>query len=348
MLRRRNPLMGNVLSAVGLGIISIALFAATRCYVLVLPEVGLACALAAATAAAVIAIRFDAKEVAAFGLIAALIAPPVVGASPTTLTLLFVAVTLVGTTAIALFRTWPYLPPLAFILAAPQLASWLVGDPDPAQALVALAGFWVINIVAAAGEEVRIRRDDLRPSSATLVLANATFLLWGGYVVLVGDLEPWLGTFIALASLAHLLLGGWFLARQGLEHLFGNLVAGTGVACSRSRRSSSSARRSCPLAWAAEAVALAWLAVRRRHRWSARGAGPRRARPHPPRRRSSTRCGSPASGGRPASRRRSSTRRPARWRPCWPRSPWRWRWCPVRWIRSALAGAGILLARLRR
>ncbi len=269
MLARHNRLMGNVLSAVGLGIISIALFAATRLYALVPPEVGLAGALVAAIAAAVIAIRFDAKEVAAFGLIAALIAPPVVGASPTTLTLLFVAVTLVGTTAIALFRTWPYLPPLAFILAAPQLASWLMGDPEPVQAIVALAGFWLVNVVAAAGEEIRIRRDDLRPSSATLVLANATFLLWGGYVVLGGDLAVWRGTFIAVASLAHLLLGGWFLARQGLGHLFGNLVAGTGVALLAIAAFVQLGAAAVPVAWAAESVALAWLAVRRRHTWSA-------------------------------------------------------------------------------
>ncbi len=272
MLARRNRLMGNVLSAVGLGIISIALFAATRLYGLVNPEVGLACALAAATAAAAVAIRFDAKEVAAFGLIAALIAPPVVGASPTTLTLLFVGVTLIGTTAIALFRTWPYLPPLAFILAAPQLASWLMGDPVTAQALIALAGFWLINIVAAAGEEMRIRRDDLRPSSATLVLANATFLLWGGLVVLSGDLAVWRGTFIAVESIAHLVLGGWFLSRQGVEHLFGNLVAGTGVALLAIAAFVQVGAAVVPLAWAAESVALAWLAVRRRHRWSAAAA----------------------------------------------------------------------------
>ena len=216
-----------------------------------------------------IAIRYDAKEVAAFGLVAALIAPPVVGASPTTLTLLFVAVTLVGTTAIALFRTWPYLPPLAFVLAAPQLGSWLAGDPVPVQAIVALAGFWLVNIVAAAGEEVRIRRNDLRPSSATLVLANATFLLWGGYVVLDGDSAAWLGTFIAVASLAHLLIGAWFLVRQGLEHLFGNLVAGTGVALLAIAAFVQLGAAVVPLAWAAEAVALAWLAVRRRHKWSA-------------------------------------------------------------------------------
>ena len=81
----------------------------------------------AAIAAAVVAIRFDAPAVAAFGLVSALIAPPLVGASPTMVTLLFVAITLVGTTAVSLFRSWRWLPALAFVLAAPHLASWLVG-----------------------------------------------------------------------------------------------------------------------------------------------------------------------------------------------------------------------------
>jgi uncharacterized membrane protein len=271
-LARRNQLMGNVLAAVGLGIISIALLAATRLYDLLPPEVGLAGALVAAMAAAAIAIRYDARIVAAFGLIAALASPPLVGASPTVITLAFVAVTLVGTTVIALFRSWRWLPPLAFVLSAPQLASWLNGDPDVPQAMVALAGFWLINVVAAAGEEVRVRRDDLRPSSATLVLADAVFLLWGGFAVLSGDLGPWRGTFIALASLAHLAVGVWFLRRQGLEHLFGNLVAGTGVALLALAAFVQLGAPAVPVAWSAEAVALAWLAVRRMHRWSALAA----------------------------------------------------------------------------
>ena len=271
-LSRANALMGNVLTAVGLGIFSIALYAATRAYALVDPEVGLFGALVAAIAAAAIAIRFDAREVAVFGLIAALAAPPVVGAPANLLTLGFVAVTLVGTTTIALFRSWRWLPPIAFVLAAPQLASWLLGDPDPAQALVALGGFWLVNIVASAGEEARVRRDDLRPSSATLVLANATFLGWGGFQILGGDLETWRGTFTGVASLAHLLVGGWFLRRQGLEHLFGNLVGGTGVALLAIAAFVQLGAPAVPLAWAAEAAALAWLAVRRRHRWSAMAA----------------------------------------------------------------------------
>lgn len=268
-LVRGGRLMGNVLTAVGIGIISVALFAATRLYSLVPPEAGLAGALLVAVAAAVIAVRLDVREVAALGLVAALVAPPVVGASPTLLTLGFVAVTLVGTTAIALFRSWRWLPPIAFVLAAPQLASWLMGEAVEGQALVALAGFWLVNVVAAAGEEVRVQRDDLRPSSATLVLANGTFLLWGGFVTLHGDLEMWRGVFLASASAAHLLLGAWFLRRQGLEHLFGNLVAGTGVALLTIAAFVQLGAPAVPLAWALEAAALAWLAVRRRHRWSA-------------------------------------------------------------------------------
>ena len=269
---RRNPLVGNVLTAVGLGIVSIALFAATRAYGLVPPELGLLGALLAAIAAAAIAIRYDAREVAVFGLIAALIAPPLMGASPTTLTLLFVAVTLVGTTAIALFRSWRWLPSIAFVLAAPQLAGWIVGGADTVWAMIALAGFWLVNVVAAGGEEVRIRRDDLRPSSATLVLANAAFLTWGGYAVLTGDAHAWLGSFIAVAAAAHLSVGGAFLYRQGLRHLFGNLVAGTGVALLALASFVQLGAALVPVAWAAEAAALAWLAARRTHVWSALAA----------------------------------------------------------------------------
>ena len=48
--------------------------------------------------------------VAAFGLIAVLAAPPLLGAPPDVVTLAFVAVVLVGTTGIALWRSWPWLP----------------------------------------------------------------------------------------------------------------------------------------------------------------------------------------------------------------------------------------------
>jgi uncharacterized membrane protein len=271
-LSREDRLLGGVLAGVGIGVLEVAIFAATSLYHLLPAEAGLLGALAIAVAAAAVAIRFDVRAVAAYGLVAALVAPPLVGAPPTLLTLGFLAIVLAGTTAIALFRTWSWLPPIAFLLTAPQLGSWIIGTPDVVPALTAIAGFWFVNLVAAAGEEVRIRRDDLRPSSAGLVVADAVFLVWGGLAMLSGTLEPWRGLFVLLAALTHLAVGTWFLQRQGWQHLFGNLVAGTGAALVAV---AALVQLDAPVvagAWAAEAVALTWLAVRRRHRWSALAA----------------------------------------------------------------------------
>ena len=262
-------ILGHVLVAVGLAIVSLALLAATRLYGLVPVEWGLAGALVAAVAAAAIAVRHDSQLVAGFGLISVLAAPPVLGASPTLVTLLFVAVTLVGTTGVALFRTWTWLPPLAFVLAAPQLASYVAGDAPIGQALVAIAGFWLVNTVAAGGEETRHATDRLRTTTVTLLLAAAAFTVWAGFTVLSGPDERWRGSFLAALALAHLALGLIFLVRNGDRHPFGLVVFATGVASLTMAVPVQFGGPPVPIAWAAEAVALAWIAVLRRHPYSA-------------------------------------------------------------------------------
>ncbi len=275
-LLRGNSLMGHVLTAIGLGVFTIAIMAATRLYELIPPGAGLALALFASIAAAVIAIRTDSRAIAAFGLVAALVAPPLLGASPDLLTLAFVATVLVGTTVIALFRSWAWLPPVAFLLSAPQLALWLIGEQNAWFALVALTGFWALNVVAAGGEEVRVRRNDLRPTSATLALMNAVFLAAGLLVVFDGDLEPWRSTAYVVAAALHVVIGSWFLARQGLEHRFGTLIAGLGAAFLALAAVAQLGGAIVPAAWALEALVLTWIAIRLEYRyaaWAAVGLG---------------------------------------------------------------------------
>jgi uncharacterized membrane protein len=267
-LARANALLGNVLTAVGAGVLSIALIAATRLYFIIPSELGLAGALVVAVASAGVAIRTDSRVVASYGLVAALAAPPLMGASPNLLTLAFVATTLVGTTAIALFRSWRWLPLIAFLLAAPQLATWLRDEPNALVGLVALTGFWLVNVVAAAGEEARIRRDDLRPSSATLVVLNVLYTIGGGFAVLDGDLAWSRGPFLVSFAVAHLTLAGWFFIHQGQAHRFGNLLAGTGVALIALAAPVQLGAPMVPVAWAAQAVVLAWLGATRRQGYS--------------------------------------------------------------------------------
>jgi uncharacterized membrane protein len=263
MLMRGSDVLGRVLTAIGLGIYAVAVMAATRLYGLVPPPVGLAAALVASIAAAALAIRTDARSIAAFGLVTGLVAPPLTGASPDLLTLLFVAVTLVGTTAVALYRSWSWLPPLAFLLAAPQLAVWLADASEVAPALIALLLFWLVNVIAAAGEEVRVRRDALRAAGAIVVVANAVFLAWGLATVLDGALRPWLGVSYVMAAAAHALVGAWFLARQGPGHGFGTLTVAVGAGFLAIAAVAQLDAATVPAAWALEAAVLTWVAVRR-------------------------------------------------------------------------------------
>ena len=268
-MERGDRLLGHVLTPVGLAVISIALVGATRLYDLVPVEVGLAGAMLSAAVAAVIAVRANSQVVAAFGLVTVLAAPPLLGAAPDVATLAFVGAALIGTTGIALWRTWPWLPPLAFLLSAPQAASWLVGEPNAAMGLTGLAAFWALHALAAGGEEFRQRRDELSPTSAGLLLADAAFLMWFGFVLLSGDLEPYRGAFLVLVAVAHLCLGTGFIIRDGERHLFGLLAIGTGIAALTMAAPIQFGAPLVPVAWTAEAAALAWVAAWRRHPYGA-------------------------------------------------------------------------------
>jgi hypothetical protein len=84
-------------------------------------------------------------------------------------------------------------------------------------------------------------------------------------VLLDGPNEYLRGTFLVAVALAHAVLGGWFLLREGDRHPFGLLAVGTGVAVLAMAAPVQAGGPAVPIAWAAEAAALAWLASRRAH-----------------------------------------------------------------------------------
>lgn len=109
--------------AVGLGVVSLSLFAGTRFCSLYAPEVALAGSFVAAVVAAAIAVRVRSEAVAIFGLLAIAAAPPIMGAGANTVTIAFLAVTVFGTTAISLVKPWRWLPPTAFAITASRRKS---------------------------------------------------------------------------------------------------------------------------------------------------------------------------------------------------------------------------------
>jgi hypothetical protein len=155
LLDRKQASLGHVVVAVGLGIVSLSLFAGTRLYDLYPPEWALAGSFLAALGAAAIAIRADSEALAIFGLLAIAAAPPVMGAPANLVTVGFLAITVTGTTLIALGKSWRWLPPAAFAITAPQLVYWLIARPEPGMGIPAIAAFWVLNAVAASADELR-------------------------------------------------------------------------------------------------------------------------------------------------------------------------------------------------
>jgi uncharacterized membrane protein len=264
-LDHRQPTVGTVLVAVGLAVLSLSMYAATRLYGLIPVEMGLVASLVAAIAAAFLAVRHDAQVIAVLALLAVLGAPPILGALATVVTIAYIGTVLVGFAALALFRTWRWLPSIAFALAAPQLAWWIAAGVVPALGLAAVVVFWVLNMIVAGGEEYLRPKNQLRLGSATLLLANAAFFIGAGFAVLDGPEEYLRGPFLIAVALAHAVVGGWFLLREGDRHPFGLLAAGTGIAALAMAPPVQAGGPPVPIAWAAEAAALAWLASRRAH-----------------------------------------------------------------------------------
>jgi hypothetical protein len=106
-------------------------------------------------------------------------------------------------------------------------------------------------------------------TSAVLLAANAVFLIWTGFEVLDGQLSNYHGPFLAVVAAAHLLVGWYFLTRDGERHLFGLLATGTGIASLAMAAALQLDAPALPIAWTSMAVALTWLAVRRGHPYGA-------------------------------------------------------------------------------
>lgn len=266
---RRERLFGHVLVAVGLGIMSMSLFAAAELYDLIPVPLALVGALAASIAAALIAVRVDSPVVAAFGVVTGMTAPPLLAASVDVTTVAFLATLLAGTTLVSLNKNWGWLPLLAFLLTAPQIAAWIWDGAPVGPGMAALAGFWTLNTISAGGREFRLSAPNrLEPTSAGLMASNSIFLVVAGFELLSPTNEDLRGAFLLLVAAAHAAVGGYFLRREGEFNPFGMLAIGTGIAALTMAIPVQFGGPVVPMAWTSEAVALAWVADRRRHRFA--------------------------------------------------------------------------------
>ena len=263
LLFRDERIVGQVLTAVGLAVISLSLFAATSLYELIEPTLALAGVFVAAAVTTVVAVHSRSQVVAGFGLVAALAAPPILGADPDLITVAYMAAALLGIATVSMWQSWWWLPPIAFVLSLPQLYEWVATEPELVLGVPALLAYWAVMTVAAGGEAFRSRRRELSVTSAPLFLAVGASVIGLSSIILEPDTQR-AAFLLALAS-CHGLMTAFFIRRRGLLHPFGLLAGAYGIAMATAAVPLLLDASTTAVVWSAEAAALALLAGRRSH-----------------------------------------------------------------------------------
>jgi uncharacterized membrane protein len=255
------------LVAAAIGALYASTTAATTLYDLVEPAIGLLVAGLVGAAATAIAVRWESREIAAIGILGALLSPVLVQPGTSGIALAFMAVALVSATGVLLWQRWDWLAVAAFVASAPQLVAWLASsyDDELLLALVVLSCFWVVYAVAAVGFELRVPTQMLRPSSATLLLGDAILTAGAGWLMLdeAGHTDAATGWVVGVA-VVHVALGAATL-RGRISHEISLLMLAVGIGLSAIGAALALDGPALVAAWSVEAVLLAWLARRLNH-----------------------------------------------------------------------------------
>lgn len=251
--------------ASGLSGLYTTLLVGTRIYDLIPAEAGLACAGLVGMVGAVLAVRWKSMVVAAIGILGALLAPVLVGAETSGLSLAFMAIALTAAVGVLLWQRWNELSLGAFVISAPQLLLWFADNYDErlVVSLGVLAGFWALYVVAAIGHELRPRiPDEIPVASWLLLLANVVVIAGAGYFGLTEAGHPnaavaWL---LGLAA-SHILLGA-FALRRAINREIGQLLLAAGLGLSGLAFADALDGPVLVIGWAMQAAALAYLASR--------------------------------------------------------------------------------------
>ena len=249
--------------------------AATQLYHLIAPALGLGVAALVGAAGTAIAVRWSSRVVAGIGIVGALLAPALVDAGTSGVTLAFMAIALLSSTGVLLWQRWDWLAAASFLVSAPQLGVWIADTYKEhlGRTLVVLALFWLIYVAAAIGYELRVPVPTLRASSASLLLADAVLIAGAGYLVLRAQHHEDAGTawVIGLAFVYVALGAGGFRGRMSSE--IGALLAAVGIGLSAIGLALALSGPALVVGWSAEAVVLAWVARRTGERRAELGVG---------------------------------------------------------------------------
>jgi hypothetical protein len=249
------------------------LTAATRLYDLLDIAAALGMAAAIGALGTAIAVRWRSTTVGALGIVGALAAPILVGASMSGATIAFTLIALAAATTVVVWQRWGGLAVAAFAVALPLVAAWLDSEPSPAAIVIVLSLVWILGQLTAFGLAARADDRLAAPFALVLLAGTAIFVAAGGYLSLLGPAGLTVAS-LSIAAVAVGQLGAGLLARG--EELVHRDVSGLSLATSLAAADVAFVLIAdgavLTVGFAASAVALAALARVRNGGESDRGA----------------------------------------------------------------------------
>ncbi len=194
--------------ATGVSALFVTVTVAAQVYELFPAVIGLILALGVGSLATGLAVRWEARGIAALGLLGGLFSPVLAGAPPElgTMAILFVAAGCA--VAVLLHQRWEFLSFGVFLIAVPQWVAFVFGGPSVVEAVLVLVAFGAVGAAAAVGHELRSGAQTLRTSSAFLLALNAIVLAVAGWFALAElDQETGGRLWLAVLAVAHMAIG---------------------------------------------------------------------------------------------------------------------------------------------
>src|SRR4051794_19164724 len=198
------------LAAVGTGVCGgyLAIVGGTKLYDLIPTTAGLVAAAAIGVFTVPLALHWNSRTLVALAIGGGLLAPLMVGADPSGLTIAFELTVLATAVALLLWRRWEWLSVGCFALTAPQVMAWTATHPTPSATLVALSAYCGLIAVAALGYELRVPAARLRASTTGLLVGGAIVSAGCGYWALrSADADALANAWLATLAIVHLALG---------------------------------------------------------------------------------------------------------------------------------------------
>jgi uncharacterized membrane protein len=287
--RKKYPVMTQVLTGGGIGIMYLSIFASFNPYDLIPFILAIILLLIVCIASIMLALRYNSMALAILGIIGAFIAPFVLRAFDTGGTvisetssgfeiLVYTIIVDIGVLVIATFRNWRWFTLLALLFSLVIFGVWFATFGETASAAGAEIMLTIIFLIFTGATTLFhvIWRQKPQPFDYLLMVFNAVSYTSISLGLLWGDFRSWTGGFTFLLALFYAALA-YLAVKRSLTNLnLGMFALGIAIVLFTIAFPIQFGDRAwTTIAWAAEGTVLIWLSLRlpiQMFRWAGYGA----------------------------------------------------------------------------